>query len=145
MDIDQLEVLLALLSKHEVTRFRYKDETHTISLGWGGSAVSVVPTVAAAAAPPVAAATTAPVDTAEDYHVVESPMVGTFYRAPNPGAPNFVEVGTQVGQGTTLCIVEAMKLMNEIESDVDGTIVKVLVDNAQAVQFGQPLFHIRTG
>jgi len=73
---------------------------------------------------------------------ITSPIVGTFYRAPSPEAQTFVEVGQSVNKGTVLCIVEAMKLMNEIESDVDGTIVKVLVENGQPVEYGEPLFLI---
>ena len=75
-------------------------------------------------------------------HTLKSPMVGTFYRAPSPGAPNFVEVGQAVAKGQTLCIIEAMKLLNEIESDVAGTIKAILVENGQPVEYGQPLFVI---
>jgi acetyl-CoA carboxylase biotin carboxyl carrier protein len=75
-------------------------------------------------------------------HVVKSPMVGTFYRAPSPGAPAFVEVGTQVREGETLCIIEAMKLLNEIESDKTGVVKDILVENGQPVEFGEPLFVI---
>ena len=71
---------------------------------------------------------------------VTSPMVGTFYRAPAPDAPPYVEVGGRIGSGTVLCIIEAMKLMNELESEVEGTVVKVLVENAQPVEYGQVLF-----
>ena len=78
----------------------------------------------------------------EEGHAVKSPMVGTFYRSASPGAAPFVEVGDTVAQGDTLCIVEAMKLMNEIEADADGTIKAILVENGQAVEFGQPLFLI---
>jgi acetyl-CoA carboxylase biotin carboxyl carrier protein len=74
---------------------------------------------------------------------ITSPFVGTFYRSPSPEAPAFVEVGTRVRKGQVLCIVEAMKLMNEIESDVDGTVVAVLAENGQPVEFGEPLFQIR--
>jgi acetyl-CoA carboxylase biotin carboxyl carrier protein len=80
---------------------------------------------------------------ADDLVAVTSPFVGTFYRAPSPEAANFVEVGSQVKQGQTLCIVEAMKLMNEIECDVAGTIVEVLVDNGKSVEYGQKLFLIK--
>jgi acetyl-CoA carboxylase biotin carboxyl carrier protein len=73
-------------------------------------------------------------------HVVKSPMVGTFYRSSAPGAPAFVEVGATVKEGDTLCIIEAMKLLNEIDSDVSGTVTKILVENGQPVEFGQPLF-----
>ena len=75
-------------------------------------------------------------------HTLKSPMVGTFYRAPSPGAPSFVEVGQSVSKGQTLCIIEAMKLLNEIESDVAGTIKAILVENGQPVEYGQPLFLI---
>jgi acetyl-CoA carboxylase biotin carboxyl carrier protein len=80
----------------------------------------------------------------EDEHVINSPIVGTFYRAPNPDADPYVKVGDFVEQGQTLCIVEAMKLMNEIESDVTGTIVKVLPENAQPVEYGEQLFVVRS-
>jgi acetyl-CoA carboxylase biotin carboxyl carrier protein len=89
------------------------------------------------AAPPPAAAPPEPKG-----HQLKSPMVGTFYRAPSPGAPPFVEVGQQVTKGQTLCIIEAMKLLNEIESDVSGTVKAVLVENGQPVEYGQPLFTI---
>jgi acetyl-CoA carboxylase biotin carboxyl carrier protein len=75
-------------------------------------------------------------------HSLKSPMVGTFYRAPSPGAPSFVEVGQTVSKGQTICIIEAMKLLNEIESDVSGTIKAILVENGQPVEYGQPLFVI---
>lgn len=78
-----------------------------------------------------------------DQHLVPSPIVGTFYRAPNPDSDPFVKVGDEVRVGQVLCIVEAMKLMNEIESDADGTVIKVHVDNADPVDYGQPLFTIR--
>jgi acetyl-CoA carboxylase biotin carboxyl carrier protein len=81
---------------------------------------------------------------AEGLHILNSPIVGTFYRAPSPDAPQFVEVGSRVRKGQVLCIIEAMKLMNEIESDVDGVIVEIYPQNAQPVEFGEPLFAIRT-
>ncbi|HMA32826.1 MAG TPA: acetyl-CoA carboxylase biotin carboxyl carrier protein [Casimicrobiaceae bacterium] len=92
-------------------------------------AAAVVPAVVAAAAP-----------AEPEGHVVKSPMVGTFYRSASPGAKAFVEVGDTVAQGDTLCIVEAMKLMNEIEADAAGTVKAILVENGQAVEFGQPMF-----
>jgi len=76
-------------------------------------------------------------------HVINSPIVGTFYRAPSPGSPSFVEVGSRVKKGQVLCIIEAMKLMNEIESDVDGEILEIYPQNAQPVEFGEPLFAVR--
>jgi len=81
-------------------------------------------------------------DPAEKYHIVRSPMVGTFYRAPAPGEAPFVSVGDKVRVAQTLCIIEAMKVMNEIEAEVSGTVVEILVENAQAVEFNQPLFYI---
>jgi acetyl-CoA carboxylase biotin carboxyl carrier protein len=97
---------------------------------------------AAPAAMPAAAAAPAPAAPAETGHVVKSPMVGTFYRSSAPGAPAFVEVGATVKEGDTLCIIEAMKLLNEIDADVSGVVTKILVENGQPVEFGQPLFVI---
>lgn len=106
----------------------------------------VVPTTPSApqpisAAPPAAAAQPAAVE--EDLHQVKSPIVGTYYESPAPGAPPFVKPGDQVAAGQVLCIIEAMKLMNEIESDASGEIVKMLVKNGQPVEYGQALFAIR--
>ena len=95
---------------------------------------------APAAMPAVPAAPAAPA--APEGHVVKSPMVGTFYRAPSPGAKSFVDIGQNVKEGETLCIIEAMKLLNEIESDKTGVVKAILVENGQAVEFGQPLFLI---
>jgi acetyl-CoA carboxylase biotin carboxyl carrier protein len=97
----------------------------------------------AAPSAPAAAAAPAPAVAAEPSgHVVKSPMVGTFYRSSAPGAPAFVEVGSTVKEGDTLCIIEAMKLLNEIDADLSGTVTKILVENGQPVEFGQPLFVI---
>jgi acetyl-CoA carboxylase biotin carboxyl carrier protein len=95
------------------------------------------------AAPPAAAPVPAVPSEEEGLHTVKSPIVGTFYESPSPGAPGFVKVGDTVTVGQVLCIVEAMKLMNEIESDVAGEIVKILVNNGQPVEYGQPLFLVR--
>jgi acetyl-CoA carboxylase biotin carboxyl carrier protein len=100
------------------------------------------PAVAGAPAAASAAPAAAPAAAAETGHVVKSPMVGTFYRSSAPGAPAFVEVGSTVKEGDTLCIIEAMKLLNEIDADISGTVTKVLVENGQPVEFGQPLFVI---
>jgi acetyl-CoA carboxylase biotin carboxyl carrier protein len=97
----------------------------------------------APAAAPVAAASAAPAAPAAiEGHVVKSPMVGTFYRAASPGSAPFVDIGKNVNSGDTLCIIEAMKLLNEIESDFSGSIKQILVENGQPVEFGQPLFII---
>ena len=95
---------------------------------------------AASAPAPAAEAEAAPAQ--EEGYVVKAPMVGTFYRAPSPNSPAFVDVGKSVSEGDTLCIIEAMKLLNEIESDVSGVVKKILVENGEPVEFGQPLFII---
>jgi acetyl-CoA carboxylase biotin carboxyl carrier protein len=97
---------------------------------------------AAAHAAPVASVADAAAAAEPAGHVIKSPMVGTFYRSSAPGAPAFVEVGASVKEGDTLCIIEAMKLLNEIDADVSGTVTKILVENGQPVEFGQPLFVI---
>jgi acetyl-CoA carboxylase biotin carboxyl carrier protein len=103
-------------------------------------AAQPMPAVASAAPAPQAAAEVAPPEPVG--HVVKSPMVGTFYRSSAPGSAPFVEIGSVVKEGDTLCIIEAMKLLNEIDADASGTIRQVLVENGQAVEFGQPLFII---
>jgi acetyl-CoA carboxylase biotin carboxyl carrier protein len=117
--------------------------------GAGSAAAPLVsipgPAAAAPAAAPAAPATApAPAGPPAGSHVLTSPIVGTFYRAPSPDAPSFAEVGARVKKGQVLCIIEAMKLMNEIESDVDGVIAEIYPQNAQAVEFGEPLFAIKT-
>lgn len=98
------------------------------------------PVAPVAAAAPVAAPAAAPVAAVPEGHIVKSPMVGTFYRSSAPGAPAFAEVGKEVKEGDTLCIIEAMKLLNEIDADKGGVIKQILVENGQPVEFGQPLF-----
>jgi len=103
----------------------------------------IMPAAAPIAAAPVAAAPAPAAPKPDDdskYHVVKSPMIGTFYRASSPDKPNFVNVGDEIKQGKVICIIEAMKLFNEIESDISGRIVKVLVDNSTPVEYDQPLF-----
>ena len=112
-----------------------------------GPAASVAPTAAPVGlAAPAAEAALAPAaaSPSQGAHTLTSPIVGTFYASSSPDAPPFVEVGSRVRTGQVVCIIEAMKLMNEIESDVDGTIVEIYPQNAQAVEFGEPLFAIRT-
>lgn len=105
------------------------------------TAAAMMPAVAAAApAAPVANATTAAQDDDSKYTVIKSPIIGTFYRKPSPDKPNFVEIGSSVKVGDTLCVIEAMKLFNDIESEVSGKIVKILVEDSSPVEFDQPLF-----
>ena len=145
MDLERIEALLLLLSEHDVREFQFRDGETQLKLRLGPpSVVNPAPVAVLPAAAPVAATEPIP-DADAGLVVVESPMVGTFYRSSQPGSPPFVEVGSSVASGAVLCIVEAMKLMNEIEADLGGTIVEILVENAQPVQFGQPLFKIRPG
>jgi acetyl-CoA carboxylase biotin carboxyl carrier protein len=103
------------------------------------------PAAAASTAPAAGASTAAAPSPSEGAHIVTSPIVGTFYQASSPDADPFVTIGSRVRKGQVLCIIEAMKLMNEIESDADGVVVEIFPQNAQAVEFGEPLFAIRTG
>jgi len=155
MDLEKIEGLLQLLSEHDVREFQFKDEGMELELKLGPEVVAAAPVAMApqvahapaaapAAAPSAPSAAPAPAADADDGLIeIESPMVGTFYRSPSPGAASFVDVGTKVQPGQALCIVEAMKLMNEIEAEVAGEIVEICVENAQPVQFGQTLFKIR--
>src|SRR5690606_4073592 len=110
----------------------------------GAAAVPAAPAPAQAAAAPVAAATPVPEPVEKPGHLVTSPFVGTFYAAPAPDQDPFVQINSNVRKGQVLCIVEAMKLMNEIEADAAGRVTEILVENGQPVEFGQPLFRIET-
>ena len=150
MDIDlkQLRSLLRTLAEGNVGEFEFEDEKIRIRLTRGQivRALAELPPPAAAAAAPAGSPAPA-VHLAPDERVVyvTSPFVGTFYRSPSPDAPPFVEVGSSIREGQALCIVEAMKLMNEIEADCSGTIVEVLVENGKPVEFGQKLFKVKKG
>ena len=154
ISLEQLKSLLETLEKGDVSEFEYEDEQLKLRLSLGKKAAQVVqaaPPVLAAApsAAAVAAASAAAAKASEDADLsivfVTSPFVGTFYRAPGPDAANFCEVGSSVKQGQALCIIEAMKLMNEIESDACGTILDILVENGKSVEFGQKLFKLKKG
>jgi acetyl-CoA carboxylase biotin carboxyl carrier protein len=153
ISLEQLKSLLETLEKGDVSEFEYEDEQLKLRLSLGKKAAQVVhaapPVLAAApsAAAAAAAATAAKASEDADANVVfiTSPFVGTFYRAPGPDAANFCEVGSSVKQGQALCIIEAMKLMNEIESDASGTILDILVENGKSVEFGQKLFKLKKG
>jgi acetyl-CoA carboxylase biotin carboxyl carrier protein len=142
IDLEDLKALISTLDEAGVREFEYEDEAHRVRLSFAGG----VPMLAAAPlAAPVAAAAAAPVAASSDEGsaYVTSPFVGTFYRSAAPGSPPFTDVGQAVSKGQTLCIVEAMKLMNEIECDLSGTVLEVLVDNGTSVEFGQKLFKIK--
>ena len=149
MDIRKVKKLIELLEESGISEIEISEGEESVRISrhpTGGG--YMMPSYAApppAAAAPVAAAAPA-AESAQPAvpagHVVSSPMVGTFYRAPSPGAKDFVEVGQSVKVGDTLCIIEAMKMMNQIEADKSGVVKAVLADNADPVEFGQPLFVI---
>lgn len=150
MDLRKLKTLIDLVSESNVSELEITEADGKVRIVKAGATpvVMAAPMVQQAApmmAAPVAAAApaaeaAAPVE--ETGHVVKSPMVGTFYRSSSPGAKPFAEVGDAVKAGQAVCIIEAMKIMNEIEADKDGVISKILVDNGQPVEYGQPLFII---
>ena len=157
MTVDEIKEILALMREHELAEFELQRDGVTLRLrkhsptGW---TASVPPPAAAFHATGLTSGAAAPQPTGEtgvlepanedvDLAIVKSPIVGTFYRASEPGAPSFVEVGQSVRKGQVLCIIEAMKLMNEINAECDGEIMKVYVENGQAVQYGERLFAIR--
>ena len=146
MELERIEALMKLMKEHGVAELEYEDEAERLAVRFATAAsapvIQTMPAMVGAAAPAPAGEAAPP---QVEGHVVKSPMVGTFYRASKPGQPPFVEVGDRVSKGQTLCIVEAMKLMNEIEADVSGTVAEVCVENAQPVQFGQYLFRIVSG
>ncbi len=147
MDLRKLKTLIDLVSESNVSELEITEAEGKVRIVKSGG--NVVQQMAPAAAPmaagqPAAAAPVpglpAPVPEAPAGHTVKSPMVGTFYRASSPGAKAFVEVGSMVKEGETICIIEAMKILNEIESDKSGTVTRILGENGQAVEYGQPLF-----
>jgi acetyl-CoA carboxylase biotin carboxyl carrier protein len=148
MDLRKLKTLIDLVSESNVSELEITEAEGKVRIVKSGGAPQVmmqqpVMAPAPAAAAPVAAAPVAPEAAAAPAgHAVKSPMVGTFYRSASPGAKAFVEVGSQVKEGETICIIEAMKILNEIEADKSGTITRILCENGQAVEYGQPLFMI---
>jgi acetyl-CoA carboxylase biotin carboxyl carrier protein len=147
MDLRKLKTLIDLVETSGIAELEIQEGeervriTRTVPPRQQPMMFQAMPPVPAMVAP-VAAPAEPAVPAAPEGHTVKSPMVGTFYRSASPGAAAFVEIGDTVAQGDTLCIVEAMKLMNEIEADAAGTIKAILVENGQAVEFGQPLFVI---
>ncbi len=156
--LQELRELVEFLKANEIAEFDMEQDDLKVRIKFAGEPApaapaggvdfanlsrlmaSAAPAAAPAAAAPVAAAPIAPEET---LHEVKSPIVGTFYDSPSPGAPSFVNIGDQVEVGQVLCIVEAMKLMNEIESDVAGEVVKRIAASGQPVEYGQPLFAIK--
>ena len=149
MDLRKLKKLIDLVEESGIAEIEVTEgeEKVRITRATAAQPVFAAPAaIAPVAAAPVAAAPAPAVSAAPAVrdlsNAQKSPMVGTFYRAPGPNAPAFVEIGQQVKAGDTLCIIEAMKLLNEIDADVSGTVTKILVENGQPVEFGQPLFVI---
>jgi acetyl-CoA carboxylase biotin carboxyl carrier protein len=151
MDLRKLKTLIDLVSESNVSELEITEAEGTVRIVKASNAPLVAPPAAAglAAAPAVLAAPAAVPEPAAPVaapapagHAVKSPMVGTFYRSASPGAKSFIEIGSVVKEGETVCIIEAMKILNEIEADKSGTITKILCENGQAVEYGQPLFMI---
>jgi acetyl-CoA carboxylase biotin carboxyl carrier protein len=147
MDTKEIQRLLDYIAKSPLAEVSIETEGLKVSVKKNSAVVPVMAVAApapTAAAPEAAQATAAATPAAEviadNLFTVKSPMIGTFYRAAGPDKDNFVEVGTEIAPGKTLCMIEAMKLFNEIDSEVSGKIVKILVDNASPVEFDQPLF-----
>jgi acetyl-CoA carboxylase biotin carboxyl carrier protein len=152
MDLRKLKKLIDLVQESGIAELEITEGEEKVKIVRGGRVVTemvVAPAPLAAPAPAApagvpAAAATAPAEAAPpvEGHVLKSPMVGTFYRAPSPGAKPFVEVGDTVKAGQTVCIIEAMKLLNEIEADKDGVVKAILAENGQPVEYGEPLLVI---
>jgi acetyl-CoA carboxylase biotin carboxyl carrier protein len=151
MDLRKLKTLIELVENSGIAELELTEGEEHVRISRSSSvgapmqqfyaaAPQAVPAPAATAAAAAAATPAAPAT--PEGHVVKSPMVGSFYRSPSPGAKSFVDVGQNVNEGDTICIIEAMKLLNEIEADKSGVIKAILVENGQAVEFGQPLFII---
>ncbi|MDO8597981.1 MAG: acetyl-CoA carboxylase biotin carboxyl carrier protein [Sulfuricaulis sp.] len=145
MDIRKIKKLIEMLEESNLGEIEIKEGEESIRISRAGSAAPVTqwmnaPAPAPAAAPVIAAAAIPAAPSLPTGHMVTSPMVGTFYRSPSPSAASFVEIGSQVKVGDTLCIIEAMKILNTIESDKAGTVKAILKENGQPVEFGEPLF-----
>lgn len=152
MDLKDIKAIIDLMKKNSVSEFELEKQDFKIRLkrgmnggGAGGQyedapAISYAPQPSSISLPPVAPVAAAPASNELD---VKSPMIGTFYRSPSPESEPYVEVGTEVNPDTVVCIIEAMKVMNEIKAEVKGVVTQVLTDNAKPVEFGQPLFKVR--
>ena len=151
MDLKDIKAIIDLMKKNSVSEFELEKQDFKIRLkrGINGGAAPVAaedaPAVVYAAPPALAVGTPAAPPALEVSNEIEvkSPMIGTFYRSPSPEAGSYVEVGSEVNPDTVVCIIEAMKVMNEIKAEVKGVVTQVLVENAKPVEFGQPLFKVR--
>jgi acetyl-CoA carboxylase biotin carboxyl carrier protein len=150
IDYEEISRLINFLEEKQLTEFELEVEGFKIKISRALSrtAAPARPSEPAPGAPAEQARSAAPaappvLDTHDQFHYISSPMVGTFYRAPNPTSPSFIEIGEEVKKSQTLCIIEAMKLMNEIESDIDGVVAEIYVENGKPVEYGQRLFAIQ--
>ncbi len=149
MDLKDIKAIIDLMKKNSVSEFELERQDFKIRLKRGGvqvahyedspMALAMPPSSAAPAVIPVSTAAVVVSNDAE----IKSPMIGTLYHAPSPESANYVEIGTEVGPDTVVCIIEAMKVMNEIKAEVRGVITEILIDNVKPVEFGQPIFRIR--
>jgi acetyl-CoA carboxylase biotin carboxyl carrier protein len=142
MDIRKIKKLIEILEESGIAEIEIKEGEEAIRISRSFSTVAPITYAPSPVAQPAQAAVAPVIEEAITGHIVKSPMVGTFYRSASPGAKPFVEVGHSVKQGDTLCIIEAMKILNQIEADKSGIVTKILVENAEPVEYGQPLFVI---
>jgi len=161
LDLKQIKLIIDLMKRSDLTEFAVEEEGFKLKICRSNTGQPIIsgvqglsaPIVLSSEAPVAAPAPTAPVSSVapaaptEETNItyVKSPMVGTFYRAPTPDAKPFAEIGTKVVETTPVCIIEAMKIMNEIQSEVKGTIIEVLAENGQPIEYGQKLFKVRQG
>ncbi len=146
LDVDHLRALFDLLAEKDIAEFEHEEAGVRLRVTRGGSRIVVPPYAAALPSPSAQSIAPPPAASAaleNDSIDVTSPFVGSFYRSPSPDTPAFVEVGSVVRTGQTLCIIEAMKLMNEIEAECSGTVVEVFAQNGKSVEYGQKLFRIK--
>jgi acetyl-CoA carboxylase biotin carboxyl carrier protein len=150
LDVDKLRALFDLLAEKDIAEFEHEEEGTRLRVARGGPRIAMPPLsvglsspVAQSIAPPLGAAPVEGMAPNGDSVDVTSPFVGSFYRSPSPDAPAFVEIGSVVRLGQTLCIIEAMKLMNEIEAECAGTVVEIFAQNGKSVEYGQKLFRIK--
>jgi acetyl-CoA carboxylase biotin carboxyl carrier protein len=151
VDLKDIKAIIDLMKKNSITEFELEQQDSKIrlkrGLNGGASAVQNEEPAIAGAVPALPAVAVAPITPPQPVATgeidIKSPMIGTFYRAPSPEAGNYVEVGTEVNADTVVCIIEAMKVMNEIKAEVKGVVTQILLENGKPVEFGQPLFKVR--
>ena len=151
MDLKAIKQVIELMKRSELSEFELEEEGFKLRLSRKSGesvpqilqAAPVAQAAAPAAAPAPAAEAPAPAGDEPGTSVVKSPMVGTFYRSPSPDSPAFVDVGAKISEDSVVCIIEAMKVMNEIQAEIKGTITEILVENGDAIEFGQPLFKVK--